>query len=98
MRATFAADKKRPGSYLARVELTDAEPEWPEIGGECVLTRKDGSTSRVILGSPVWSGPDGEKAGVEVTLYRIERSLDEEKRRQPPRRVGEAKRPSPKKA
>ena len=86
MKVTFAADKRRPGSYLARVEVEPKEA-WPDIGSAIEVTRKDGSKARVELGDVVWSGPDGEKPGIEVALYLIARSLDEKQRRAPPRRV-----------
>lgn len=86
MKATFATDKLNPGRYLARVELKETDPAWPEVGSAIELTRKDGTKSKVELGKVVWSGPDGEQAGVEVALYRITASLDEgpTKRRPPP--------------
>jgi hypothetical protein len=84
MKCTFSADKRKPGSYLARVEVSGDEP-WPDFGSEVTLTRMDGSLARIILGSKcVWSGPDGEKPGVEVALFTIERSLDEPKGRKSP--------------
>ncbi len=87
MRATFAADKRRPGAYLARVEVTGEEP-WPDLESELELTRKDGTTARVLLGDRVvWSGPDGEREGVEVALYTIAKSLDSPVGRAPPKRA-----------
>lgn len=81
---TFAADSRKPGTYLARIEV-EGDMQWPEFGSEVVLTRKDGSTCRVLLGNRcVWSGPDSERPGVEVSLFTIEKSLDESTRRLPP--------------
>lgn len=83
MKATFATDKHRPGSYLARVEVTPDE-SWPLPDETIKLTRKDGSTADVVLGKVVWSGPDGEKPGIEVALFTIAKSLDDGRSRLPP--------------
>lgn len=88
---TFAADKQKPGSYLARIEVSGDMP-WPDYGSEVTLVRKDGSEARVVLGSRcVWSGPDSEKEGVEVALFTIERSLDEKTGRRAPGRAAPKK-------
>lgn len=85
LKNTFAKDKLRPGTYLARVELlaADVKAAWPLEGDEVVLTRKDGSTETVTIGGKcVWSGPDDERTGVEVALFTIAKSAS--KRRLPP--------------
>lgn len=66
-KATFATDKKKPGSYLIRIE----GPTAAAFGGrEVPVTRKDNSESFEKLEACVWSGIDEEKH-VPVALYRF---------------------------
>lgn len=84
---TFASDKRKPGTYLARIEVSGDEP-WPDFGSVVTLTRLDGSEARVRLGDKcVWSGPDSKKAGVDVALFTIAESLDKQSRRAPPKKA-----------
>jgi hypothetical protein len=85
MEATFASDKRRPGSWLARVVVHDSET-FPDEGSEIQVRRRDGTTARVLLGRCVWFGPDAESDGRHVALYQCE-GLDEPKGPKPPKRM-----------
>lgn len=94
---TFASDKRKPGTYLARIEVSGDEP-WPDYGSVVTLTRLDGSEAKVRLGDKcVWSGPDSKKAGVDVALFTIAESLDKSTRRPPPKKAATPPAPAPKK-
>lgn len=74
-KATYASDKKRPGSYLIRVE----GPHSMEFEGrEVPVTRKDNSEQMETLGRGVWTGEDDE-SGLPVTLYKFESKPKEKK-------------------
>lgn len=87
MKATFAKDRFRPGSYNARIEMKapeDDKREWPVEDEVVEVTRKDTTTVKVKVGKVLWAGPDGEKPGVEVAIYAIKESLDDKRGRAPP--------------
>lgn len=64
-RATYARDKRNPGSYLVRV----IGPTASKFEGRVVpVTRKDDSESLETLTAPVWAGTD-EETGRPVALY-----------------------------
>lgn len=89
MEATFAADKRRPGSWLTRVAVTDSE-NYPAEGDVVTVKRRDGSTCKATIGRCVWCGPDGEREGVDVALYMTEHATDPEggaAKRAPPKRA-----------
>jgi hypothetical protein len=66
-KATFASDKRKPGSYLIRV----AGPHASAFAGRDVpVTRKDNSESTETLAAVVWAGIDDE-SGDPVALYRF---------------------------
>lgn len=71
-RATYAKDKKHPGSYNIRV----VGPQSMEFAGRKVpVTRKDGTVQEETLGAAFWSGDDmddnGKLTGMTVTLYKF---------------------------
>lgn len=67
-KATFARDKRNPGSYLIRVEGPHASAF---AGRQVPVTRKDDSESVETLTVAVWAGIDQEN-GRPVALYRFE--------------------------
>lgn len=66
-KATFASDKRKPGSYLVRVQGPTASAF---SGREVPVTRKDNSESVETLAAVVWAGIDDE-TGEPVALYRF---------------------------
>lgn len=73
-KATFATDKRNPGSYLIRVQGPTAAAF---AGREVPVTRKDNSESTEKLTTVVWAGVDDESQQ-PVALYRFESRPREE--------------------
>ena len=73
-KATYARDKRNPGSYLIRV----IGPHATAFAGRQVpVTRKDDTESVETLELAIWAGND-EETGKPVALYRfVQKPRDE---------------------
>lgn len=74
-KATYARDKRNPGSYLIRVIGPNA---GSFAGRDVPVTRKDDTESVETLEMAIWAGTD-EETGRPVALYRFsQRPRDDE--------------------
>lgn len=61
--------KLKSGGWGVRAKAEDPFEELPAPGATVVVTKKNGETSEVTLGSKVWSGDDG---GAPIGLYALD--------------------------